>query len=62
MPLITIEGPVLADLAKKRDLVREFTDVAARAYGFPKEHFVVIIKENPPENIGVGGELIRDRG
>ena len=55
MPLISIEGPALKDIAKKRDLAKEITDAAAKAYGFPREHFVVIIKENAPDNVAVGG-------
>ena len=61
MPNIYVEGPFIKDLDKKRLLVQELTDAAARAYGFPKEAMVVVIRENPPENVGVGGKLIVDR-
>lgn len=61
MPNITIEGPKL-EIEKKRELVKEVTDACAKAYKFPKEVFVVLIKENPLENVGVGGKLIIDRG
>ena len=61
MPNITIEGPPIADVDKKRTLVEELTDAATRAYGLPREAFIVLIKENPPENIGVGGTLLLDR-
>jgi len=61
MPNITIEGPLLADLETKRTLVKEITDAALKAYRLPKEAMVVVIKENPPENVGVGGMLIVDR-
>jgi len=30
--------------------------------GIPKEAFVVLINENPHENVGVGGVLLADRG
>jgi len=63
MPNITIDGPPLTDLdlETKRTLVKEITDAALKAYRLPKEAMVVVIKENPPENVGVGGILIVDR-
>jgi len=61
MPNITVDGPKINDLEKKRVLVREITDAAEKAYQFPREAFVVVIKENPPENVGVGGKLVSDR-
>jgi 4-oxalocrotonate tautomerase len=61
MPTITVEGPPIPDLAKKRELVRTMTDAAARVYGLPAQVMVVMIRENPPENVGVGGELLVDR-
>ena len=61
MPNITVEGPQIKDLDKKRAMVREMTDAATNAYGLPKEIIVVVIKENSPENVSVGGQLIADR-
>ena len=61
MPVITVEGPKITDIEKKRTLVKEFTESAARAYGLPAEIMVVLIKENQPDNVGVGGQLIADR-
>ena len=61
MPTITVEGPKIADIEIKRTLVKEFTESAAKAYGLPAEIMVVLIKENPPDNVGVGGRLITDR-
>lgn len=61
MPNITIEGPILDALEKKRALVKEITDSVENAYGIPREHIVVTIKEMMPENVGVGGVLIADR-
>ena len=61
MPTINVEGPFIKDIDKKRTFVQELTDAAARAYGLPKEAMIVLIKENPPENVGVGGRLIADR-
>ena len=61
MPNITIEGPVIKDVDKKRILVQELTDASTKAYGLPQEAIIVLIKENPPENVGVAGKLLIDR-
>ncbi len=61
MPTITAEGPPIKELDKKRTLVQEMTDAATKAYGLPKDVIVVVIKENPPDNVGVGGTLLVDR-
>ncbi len=61
MPFISIEGPIFKDIAKKRELAKELTDAAIKAYDLPRESIVVIIRENLPENVGVGGTLVIDR-
>ena len=61
MPNITVDGPVIKDLDKKREMTREMTEAAVTAYGLPKQAIVVVIKENAPENVSVGGELIIDK-
>ncbi|MDW7710640.1 MAG: 4-oxalocrotonate tautomerase DmpI [Deferrisomatales bacterium] len=61
MPTLTIEGPPIPDLGRKRALVKAATAAAVEAYGLPAEIIVVVIKENAPENVGVGGHLIADR-
>lgn len=60
MPLITVEGPK-AEIDRKRELVQKLTEVASKVYGIAEEHIIVLIRENAPENIGVGGQLIADR-
>lgn len=61
MPTITVEGPPLS-VEKKRELVAGLTDAAVAAYGgIPREAFFVLVNENQPENVGVGGELLCDR-
>jgi len=60
MPLIRIDGPKIS-VDKKRRLVEELTDAAVNAYEMDREHIVVLIRENAPENVGVGGELVSDR-
>jgi len=61
MPTITIEGPKIDDMEIKRNLVKELTEAAVKAYVFPIEVFVVYIKENFIENVGVGGKLVSDQ-
>lgn len=61
MPNITVDGPVIKDINKKRRLVEKMTDAAAETYGLPKQAIVVLIKENAPKNVGVGGRLVIDR-
>lgn len=61
MPNVTIDSPKIEDVAVKRALVEEITDALEKAYKLPREAYVVLIKENSPENVGVGGKLIIDR-
>ena len=61
MPNVTIDGPIMQNVETKRLLVKEVTDALEKAYKFPRDAYVVTIKENPPENVGVGGKLIIDR-
>ena len=58
MPTITVEGPPI-DVEKKRQLVKRLYDAAVDVYKI--EHITVVIKENPPENVGVEGKLLADR-
>jgi 4-oxalocrotonate tautomerase len=61
MPSATIEGPKIEDVQTKRVLVKEITDALEKAYKLPRQVYVVLIKENPPENVGSGGQLILDK-
>jgi len=61
MPSATIEGPKIEDVETKRLLVKEVTDALEKAYRLPRQVYVVLIKENPPENVGSGGRLILDK-
>lgn len=60
MPVITLEAASLND-EQKRMLVAEFTESAARIMNLPKEVFYVFLKENAPDNVGVGGVLLSQR-
>ena len=58
MPNITIEGPPIKDIEIKRTLIKELTEAAIKAYKLPAQTIVAVIKENLPENVGVGGQFI----
>lgn len=59
MPSITMEL-VKMSREKKAQLVEEVTEATARITNMPKETIYVFIKENDPENVGVGGTLLPD--
>ena len=61
MPLIRVDGPRIENVGQKRKMVEKLTEVASEIYGMDKEHIIVLIQENEPENVGVGGQLIIDR-
>lgn len=60
MPVITIEGSKLSKEQKSK-LVKELTATAASIMNTPEQAFVVFVKENEKENIGVAGQLVADR-
>lgn len=60
MPVITMEGPQMSQ-EQKRQLVEQFTRTASEVTKIPAGAFVVLIKENPSDNVGVGGILLTDR-
>jgi len=59
MPTIMVEGPPIKEIERKRKLVRGLTDIAVEVYGIG--HITVIIRENPPENVGANGQLMLDK-
>ncbi len=61
MPNAYVEGPPIADLDVKRTLAKEVTDAMEKAYGIPRQAYVVTIIEHPSQNVCVGGEMICDR-
>jgi 4-oxalocrotonate tautomerase family enzyme len=61
MPVITVEGPRIPDLDRKRQLVQEFTEAASKAFGLGNETIIVILHETSPECVATGGKLICDR-
>lgn len=60
MPSIIMEL-VKMSKEKKAQLVKEVTESTARVTGLSEQSIFVFIKENDPENVGVGGVLLPDR-
>lgn len=61
MPIIRVDGPQVKELEKKREFVKCVTEAATTLYGLPQQTIVVLLQENTPDNVGVGGKLIIDR-
>lgn len=57
MPNITVEGPPIKNLDKKRELVKEMTEAASKAYGLPKD--IMVVGQQPDRR---GDEEARDPG
>ena len=60
MPVITVEAGKL-NKEQKSKLVKDLTASAAGIMNVPEQAFIVLLKENESENIGVGGQLLSDR-
>ena len=60
MPVITIEGPVIST-EKKEKLAKEMSKLASEITNIPLDAFVFLVKENPYENMAVGGVLISEK-
>lgn len=60
MPVITIEAAKLTK-EQKAVLTKEMTETASRVMNLPPQAFYVFLKENEPDNIGVGGTLLSDK-
>lgn len=58
--MIGVDGPKIT-VDKKRELAKRLTEIAADIYGMEKQHIIILIRKNEPENVGVGGELIINR-
>lgn len=54
MPAITVEAAKLTK-EQKTQLIAELTDSTSKILGLPKDIIFVFLKENDPDNIGVGG-------
>ena len=61
MPVITLEAGSLTK-EQKEQLAKELTETASRITGIPAQGFITMLKENPYDNVAVGGTLISERG
>ena len=61
MPVISVDGPAVPNLDRKREFVRTVTDSAVALYDLPGRAIIVLLRENTPDNVGVSGELLVDR-
>ena len=59
MPVITVEGPKIDDLDRKRKMVKKLTEAAVEGYNI--EDIIIILKENSLDNVASGGTLLVDR-
>lgn len=60
MPVIKLESGKLTKEQKSR-LAKEFTKSASEIMKVPEQSFIVLIKENDADNIGLGGTLLSDK-
>lgn len=59
MPAIFFYGPEL-DNDKSRELISAFTEAASRITGIQKAAFQVYLRPATLDNVGIGGELLKD--
>lgn len=61
LPIIRFDGPVLSK-EKKAELAAKITRAAHEVLRtIPEQAFTVVIRENNPDNIAVGGQLLSER-
>ena len=61
MPVITIAGNEEISIEKKREMVKNVSEIVADAYELPIEAITVLVQAYPKESIGVSGELLSDK-
>lgn len=60
MPVISVEGSKLTK-EQKNELIVSLTEVASKIMNVRKEAYIVLIKENDMDNIGVGGVTLSEK-
>lgn len=60
MPVITLESRALTK-EQKAQLIKEFTATAARIMNRSEDAFIVYLKENDSDNVGVGGVMLSEK-
>lgn len=61
MPVIQVNALKQPDINKKRKLVEKLADIMVELYDVPRDSIIVMIKEDEPENVGIGGVLALDK-
>ena len=56
-PVITLEAGKM-DQTQKEALIQRLTQAASEVLNISEEAFVVLLKENNPDNIGSGGKVL----
>lgn len=59
MPIVKVEAGKL-NREQKKQLVDELTGSVSRILKIPEASVNVVLKENDPDNIGVGGKLLSE--
>jgi len=59
LPVITMEYSA-TDKETKEKLIKELTAAASKVTNLDPKAFTVVIHENNPDNIGVGGRLLSE--
>jgi 4-oxalocrotonate tautomerase len=62
MPSVIIHAPKIVDMDVKREFIEKLTDLLEKTYKLPRQSYYIYLKEDPPENVGIGGHLISDVG
>ena len=60
MPVITVEAGILTK-EQKEALARELTKSASDIMKLPPEVFITLLKENPYDNVAMGGKLVSEK-
>lgn len=58
MPVVTVEASKKLTKECKKDLIEKVSQTVADEYGLPVQTISMIIIENTPDNIGVGGKPV----
>ncbi len=60
MPTIFFHCPKLTE-EQKQEAIERLTDAGSEVTGIARESFVVYLEEKDPSNVGVGGEVLKER-
>ncbi|MCE0492690.1 tautomerase family protein [Vibrio salinus] len=56
--MITFESGTLTE-QQKRDLTEKLTSISSEITGIPKASFFITLREQPDENIAIGGKSVK---